>query len=225
MSGVPAAVGFVPSAPLLVPQVAGGSASQDEELREACRTVARRLAAHTIGEVVVIADTSVSGEWDDSATWGFEGFGVARRPGDDRPRLPWPLGVGAWLLDEIGWAGRRRFVSADRPASVTGGDAVLVVGDGSARRTEKAPGHFDDRAEQYDATIATAIATGDHAALGALDVGLSAALMCAGAPAWRALAALVGQATVQRAELLSDSAPYGVAYFAGYWLLAGGEPE
>ena len=219
MSSAPAAVGFIPAAPLLVPQVAGGSADQDEELREACRVVARRLAEHTDGAIVVVAAGTAGGAWDDLATWGFEGFGVARVPPDHRPRLPWQLGIGAWLLDETRWAGTRRYLPATDPLDIGPGDTVLLVGDGSARRTEKAPGHLDDRAAGFDATIAAAIAAGDASALAGLDEDLSAELLCAGAPAWRSLGPAVAAGVVDRAELLIDSAPYGVGYFVGWWQL------
>jgi hypothetical protein len=205
-----------------VPQVAGGSAHLDEELREACRTVARRLA-ESADEMVVAAAWVGDGGWTADATWGFEGFGVARTPPDERGRLPWPLGIGAWLLDDIGWDGPRRYLGIDpeRPADAdaAGRTAVLLVGDGSARRNEKAPGHLDERAAGFDAAVARAIADGDVDALGSLDAELAAELLCAGAPAWRWLAAQIGSRSVTEAELLVDSAPYGVGYFVGYWRL------
>jgi hypothetical protein len=219
----PRAVGFIPAAPLLVPQVAGGSAHVDEDLRDACRAVARRLT-QSADEIVVAATATGGSVWTDDATWGFEGFGVARQPSDGRPRVPWQLGIGAWLLDDIGWTGSRRYagIHSEHRARVdlTGGSAVLVVGDASARRNEKAPGHLDDRAESFDASIATALATGDVTALGRLDASLAAELMCAGAPAWRWLAETIDAQHVVEAEVLVDSAPYGVGYLVAYWRLA-----
>jgi hypothetical protein len=212
------AVGFIPAAPLLVPDVAGGSAAIDAELRDACRVVARHLVEHTGDAIVVVAAGTAGGTWDESATWGFEGFGVERRPSDDRPRLPWQLGIGGWLLDDIGWTGSRRYVGATgAKLAVTAGTSVLVVGDGSACRSEKAPGHLDERAEAYDAAIAAAIAAGDVNALANLDAGLSAELMCSGAPTWRAVAEALREEAITHAELLIDAAPYGVGYFVGWW--------
>jgi hypothetical protein len=219
----PRAAGFIPAAPLLVPQVAGGSASLDEEMREACRTVARRLT-ESAGTIVVAASVSGGGSWAEETTWGFEGFGVTRAPADDRPRLPWQLGIGAWLLDEIGWNGPRRYlaIDAERPMGtpVSPDCAVLVVGDASARRADKAPGHLDERAAGFDATVATALASGDVAGLGGLDASLAVELMCTGAPAWRWLAATVGAQPVIEADLLVDVAPYGVGYVVAYWRLS-----
>ncbi|HWC33786.1 MAG TPA: hypothetical protein VG650_03050 [Mycobacteriales bacterium] len=226
------AIGFVPAAPLLVPQVAGGSADLDNDLRLACRDVTRRLAAAGGDAITVVAPLAAGTRWPDPAdtaepvdrTWGFEGFGVPRRPADPRPRLLWPFGIGDWLLDEVEWSGERSFVglSPDATASppAASGDALLVVGDGSARRTEKAPGHLDERAESFDASVEAALRDGDVAGLGGLDPDLAADLMCAGAPVWRWVAGVVGGRPVADAEVLAATAPYGVAYFAAWWRLA-----
>ncbi|UMG91169.1 hypothetical protein [Nocardioides sp. TF02-7] len=53
---------------------------------------------------------------------------------------------------------------------------VLVVGNGSAKRTEKAPGHLDERAEAFDAAVGAALLAPDPAALAALDERLAAEL-------------------------------------------------
>src|SRR5947209_5584348 len=85
-----------------------------------------------------------------------------RSPGGwaDGGALPLSLGLGAMLLDQGGYRGPRRLfaVGPDAPAGAcaalgaelaTGSapTALLVMGDGSARRTLKAPGHLDSRAE------------------------------------------------------------------------------
>lgn len=219
------AVGFVPAAPLLVPAVAGGSAALDADLRDGCVSVVRRLCDTDVDAVVVAAGWHEGASWPCDATWDFGGFGVTRHPPDERPRLPWPLGIGAWLLDEAGYGGDRCFVTVG-PNGRTHAEigpsrvAVLVVGDGSARRTEKAPGHLDERAEPFDAGIARALAGGDIGALADLDAGLATDLMCAGAPVWRWLAAEISGRQVTTAELLSDTAPYGVGYFVSWWDLS-----
>jgi hypothetical protein len=219
------AVGFVPSAPLLVPEVAGGSAHVDEKLRDACRTVVTRLCATAPEAIVVAASWPNGGSWPSDGTWSFEGFGVKPRVAGKRPVLPWPLGIGAWLLDDAGWTGSRCYmtVGPDSETHAAIGPqrvAVLVVGDGSARRSEKAPGHLDERAADFDAVVARALADGDVGALGGLDPELAAALLCSGAPAWHWLAATIDARQVAGAELLSDTAPYGVGYLVAWWRLA-----
>jgi hypothetical protein len=217
-------IAFVPAAPLLVPQVAGGSADLDADLRDACREATKRLAATAEGAVTVVAPVPAGRTWPPDATWGFEGFGVPRRPADPRPRLPWPLGIGDWLLDDVGWSGARNYIGVAENGTATTsapvGEALLVVGDGSARRSEKAPGHLDDRAEAFDAVIATAIREGDVSALRRVDPALADDLMCAGAPVWRWVADAFGDGSVEESELLADIAPYGVGYFTGWWRLS-----
>ncbi|WP_194899966.1 hypothetical protein [Catenulispora pinisilvae] len=97
--------------------------------------------------------------------------------------------------------------------------AMLVLGDGTASRTPQAPGHFDERAEPYDAAVARALATADTATLTNLDPELSRGLHVAGVPAWNVLADAAAASGVEYdAELLYDEAPYGVGYFVATWL-------
>jgi len=216
-------VGFVPMAPLLVPAVAGGSARLDDVLRQACLTVAKRLTADAPSELIVVAPARPAGEWDERHTWDFAGFGVPRPGPLDRPRLPWSLGIGAWLLDEVGWGGPRRYIGVDDVVMAgdepTGDVAVLALGDGSSRRTERAPGHLDVRAEPFDNEIARLLAAGDVVGLATIDGELADDLLCAGRPVWRWLGALIGSRPVAAAQLLAHTAPYGVGYFVAYWRL------
>jgi hypothetical protein len=74
----------------------------------------------------------------------------------------------------------------------------------------------DPRAVPFDDAVTAALRSGDPAALRAVDPGLGAALLAAGAPAWRAAGALLAGGHY-RAELLYDGAPYGVGYFVAFW--------
>lgn len=218
------AVGFVPAAPLLVPALAGAAASLDADLRDASLAAVKRLMDVAPSEIVVAAPVPSAGEWPSDTTWDFAGFGV-RRPAEPRAaRLPWPLGIGAWLLDEAGSQAPRRYlgIAADAdPGDVQlpEGAAVLAIGDGSACRTEKAPGHLDPRAEAFDAGIADCLGAGDVARLAATDAELAAELMCAGLPVWRWLAVALAGQSVSASELTADVAPYGVGYFVASWTL------
>jgi hypothetical protein len=212
------AVSFVPCAPLLVPDVAGGSASLDDDIRDACLTVTRSL--HDAEEIVVVAPTDAPGQWDSEASWDFRGFGVSR-DGRAGPVLPWQLGIGAWFLDGSGWTGARRYLGVtqsdgylDLPQRRVG---LLAVGDGSACRTEKAPGHLDERAAGFDELVATMLRTGDVDGLGRLDGELATQLMCSGFAVWRAVRAALDEARPSGAELLVDDARYGVGYFVAAW--------
>jgi hypothetical protein len=216
-------VAFVPAAPLLIPAVAAGSAALDDGLRAACRDAASRLAVSSPDEIVVVAGTHVPGEWPAGATWDTSGFGVAPGRENAGPTVPWPLGFGAWLLDECGWTGGRRYLglgdgSAPMLPWAGGNDcALLVVGDGSACRSDRAPGGYDPRSEAFDRSVAAALGGGDTESLGRIGVSLAADLMCSGAPAWRWLAGALAEARPASAELLADDAPYGVGYFVALW--------
>jgi len=218
-------VAFVPAAPLLVTPVAGGSAPEDAELRNAALTAVGR-ATDGVDKVVVVAGIEPAGTWQADVTWDFTGFGVPRVPADRRSRLPWPLGIGAWLLDEAGWDGPRRYLgvgtesAAPGPVAADAETALVVVGDGSARGAERAPGYLDERAEGFDRAVAEMLADGDIKGLGDLDATLASELMCCGLAPWHSVAGALAGATVVAAELLADTAPYGVSYFVALWSVA-----
>jgi hypothetical protein len=186
-------IGFVPSAPLLIPDVAGGAANADELLRAACSRVVADLTQPPTRHVIVLAPALIRSairQWPGTATWTFDGFGVARHLAPTDVALPWPLGIGAWLLDEAHWDGARRYVEVgeidedipDRPAPLSLAaepTAVVAIGDGSARRSEKAPGHFDSRAQDFDDTVAAALSAGDSRALVGLDGTLAVRVVIA----------------------------------------------
>ena len=146
-------------------------------------------------------------------------------PGPDRPVLPPAPGIGAYLLDQAGYAGERLIwsVSADEPvagcrklgADLAGRDArtaLLVIGDGSARRGPRAPGHFDQRAAAFDAGVERAVRAGDTRALLDLDPALARELMATGRPAWQVLAGALETAAPLSAAVRYAGDPFGVAY-------------
>jgi hypothetical protein len=216
---------FVPAAPLLVPAVAAGSAGLDEELRAACVAAVAGAKVDGCDDVLVLAPTGEVGRWDGDATWDFAGFGVSRNDADARPRLPWQLGIGAWLLDESGWTGPRRYIGVTSSDEIRGepdgphGELILAVGDGSGCRTERAPGHLDPRAERFDEVIADALAVGDASALAGIDPQLADDLLCRSLPVWQTVAAGVRDVPLTSAALDLHVAPYGVAYFVARWSL------
>ena len=93
----------------------------------------------------------------------------------------------------------------------------LVVANGSATRTEKAPGHLDERAEAFDAAIGRALAAGDPAALRDIDLTLAAELWAMpDAGVLCDLATLVPP--VSEVHVDYDDAPFGVQYWVVRWL-------
>jgi hypothetical protein len=142
-----------------------------------------------------------------------------------RPALPPGPGIGAYLLDQAGYHGERLIwsVSADEPvagcrklgADLAGRDTrtgLLVIGDGSARRGPRAPGHFDERAAAFDAAAQRAVRAGDTRALLDLDPGLARDLMATGRAAWQVLAGALEGCTSLSVEVPYAADPFGVAY-------------
>jgi hypothetical protein len=98
---------------------------------------------------------------------------------------------------------------------------LLVMADGTARRTEKAPGYFDERAEAFDAGIEAALRAADASALAGLNPQLATELLAAGRPAWQVLAAAVtasGAAISWTVRSHYFAAPFGVFYPVVNWL-------
>ncbi|MGY1654029.1 hypothetical protein [Geodermatophilus sp. SYSU D01119] len=224
-AAAPVSVAFCPSPPLLLPRVAGRAAADTAPLRAACAAAVDALLAAG-PEVVVLVAPDAEGRYGPGDGGDLRGFGVdvevplsgGARPGGRR--TPPGLTVGAWLLDEAGHAGARVGAGPQELAAVLAGlpgpAAVLAMGDGSARRSVKAPGHLDEAAAPFDAAVAAALAAGDAAALAALDPAEGQRLMAAGVPVWRAVGAVLTGRDVE-ARLLADEAPFGVGYLVASW--------
>jgi hypothetical protein len=145
------------------------------------------------------------------------------------PSLPFAVGLGTRLLDEGGYRGPRllRSVHHDEPAAGClrlGADlgrlgdrvGLLVMADGSARRSLRAPGYLDPRAAAFDAALERAVRDGDLGPLRAMDQALARELLAAGRPGWQVLAgAMPGRAPT--AEILYADDPFGVFYLVA-WL-------
>ncbi|MGP4000802.1 class III extradiol dioxygenase subunit B-like domain-containing protein [Streptomyces sp. 8N706] len=233
-----AAAAVSPFPPLLVPDVAAGAAPELDALRAACSDAIAVLAAARPDRLVVIgpADQAGGGPHPQGATGSFRSFGVDREvrlgAADTAPvrQLPLSLAVAAWLLERTGWSaaplqglGVGEPLAADRCAQVgrelaAGAErvALLVMGDGTACRTLKAPGYLDERAAGFDAEVARALGAADTAGLLALDEELAYELKAAGRAPWQMLAG-AGEGAGLAGELLYDDAPYGVGYFVAAW--------
>jgi hypothetical protein len=223
-------VAFCPSTPLLVPAVAGRATADLAELRSACADALAAALSDAPDVVVVVGSGGAPGVRYGAGDGGtLRGFGVdldipfdgRRRP--DGRLVPLAHTVGAWLLDEAGWSGNRLGVGAGDLAAVLAGlpapVAVLAVGDGSARRTLKAPGYLDDAAGPFDASVAAALSAGDPGALAGLDAGEGRRLLADGVGAWQAVGAVLEGRSVA-GRLRYDAAPYGVGYLVADWVAA-----
>ncbi len=120
--------------------------------------------------------------------------------------------VAEHLLVEAGFAG---WVSTDGGPADGGGAAYLVVANGSARRSEKAPGHLDERSFAFDEALGKALTLPDPVALSELDVALGAELLAGGLDGLRRL----GDVLTDRhtATVDHDDDPFGVQYWVMRW--------
>jgi hypothetical protein len=219
-----------PHPPLLVPEVAGGAAGELDDLRAACLAAIDQLA--DADSLLIVGSGPVTGtRYDATAGGSFGPYGAhGVRVGSGDLVLPLSLTVGAWLVEQSKAATLPRVsitVAVDEtPAACLelgqelahGSDrvALLVMGDGSPRRSEHSPVHLHPRAELFDGTVAAALELADTATLAALDPDLAADLHAAGRAPWQVLAGATATAGL-RGQLGYHAAPYGVGYFVATW--------
>jgi hypothetical protein len=220
-----------PSPPLLARDLSGRAVVLPE-LRDACAAAVARLVKADSQTVIVVGAGAVTATWDPDDRLDVAAYGPAPGVSGGTPGLPLALGIGALLLDGAGYTGPRllQAVGESEPprecvrlgaslADAAARVALLVVGDGSARRGPAAPGHFDERAAPFDAAVGQAVSDGDMAALAALDPALAGELMVTGRAPWQVLAgAFAGtpdggvDGARPSAEILYADDPFGVAY-------------
>ncbi|TVZ02693.1 hypothetical protein EAS64_28465 [Trebonia kvetii] len=223
-----------PSPPLLARELTGraglaGDVGPLSELRDACAAALNALLAAAPDIVVVTGPAAITADFGHRGRLDLSAYAPALHPGGDEPVLPLSLGIGARLLDQVGYAGPRSFrgigVSASAETCLRLGRqiaasarrvALLAVGDGSARRSVSAPGYLDERAAPFDESVTRAVRDGEAAALAALDPELAADLMADGRAAWQVLAgALTAEGATPgglHGDVLYAEAPLGVAY-------------
>jgi hypothetical protein len=230
------AAAVCPHPPLLVPEVGSAGRVDLADLRNACATAIEAVRATEPELLVVVGEGEVTRRHHPGARGTFRPYGVdvtVALPGEPSPadeaRLPLSIAVGAWLLEQAGWTGA---VQAEEVAASTNPTecrqlglalaqqadrlALLVMGDGSARRSTTAPGYLDPRAESFDASVVEALRAADPSALLAIDPDVATELLAAGRVSWQVLAGAAGEAVLD-AEVLYDSAPYGVGYVVAVW--------
>lgn len=225
-------IAIVPSAPVLVPELAGAAAAEVTDLTGAVLAAAALLPARWI--VVGVAERDDVLGPDTAGT--FAGFGVDVRvrlsPGaGSLPPADLPLCalVAGWVRGQVRpeasaqarvysaghdaatalALGRRLRAELDGAPEPTG---VLVVADGANTLTPAAPGGYHPGNAEAQLALDDALATGDLAALARLPGQVL------GRVAFQVLAGL-GEPGPRSAKELYRGAPYGVGYFAGAWQL------
>jgi hypothetical protein len=223
------AISIIPSAPVLVPELAGAAADEVAELRAAMVAAAAALPPRWIVVGVGAADGVVGP--DSVGTFAGYGADVAVRlsPQAGGPPIPMPLCalIGGWIRaqarpDAVAQVrvyadghdaaaavelGRRLRGEIDRSGEPTG---VLVVADGANTLTPAAPGGYRPEDADVQRALDDALACGDLAALTQLPAQV------VGRVAFGVLAG-VAEPVPRSAKELYRAAPYGVGYFAGVW--------
>jgi hypothetical protein len=221
------AIAIVPSAPILVPELASGTAAELADLTDAVRCAAQALPSRWVAVGVGPEDGRVRPD----AVGTFAGYGADVRvtlvPGATGAVQPLPLCalIAGWLRGSVNAAATvdaRVFSGELAPAvaleygrvlraeldAATDPVGVLVVADGANTLTAAAPGGFEPDSVARQADWDDALATGDVTAI----AGLSGVL---GRVAYQVLAGLAGPDP--KATELYRGAPYGVGYFVGTW--------
>jgi len=224
--------------------VGAGASHELDHVREGCRSALAQVSTPSTERIVIIGG-GARNRVHIKGSGTLRGFGVtfdvdlhldldATVPPILGVRLPLSLTLGAWLLEQAGWSGERLGVEVD----VAAGDAehgifsrevahllesdtptaLLVVADGSAARTPKAPASLHPDAEAFDAAVAAALASGSPAILGALDRARAAEVSAGGWPAWQLASSLCAGSEFQ-AQIWADEAPYGVGYLVAQWIV------
>ena len=228
MVGVLKAIAIVPSAPVLVPELAAGAAAELADLRQAVFTAAAALPARWIGVGVGPSDAVIG----PGRTGTFAGYGadvpVALSPGarDDPAPLPLCALIAGWVrgqaapdahaevcvfagthdADAALTRGRQLRAAVEEAADPIG---VLIVADGLHTLSAPAPGGYDPDSIPMQEALDDALAAGDSAALARLPDGV------VGRVAYQVLAGFAEAPS--GAEQFYRGAPYGVGYFAGVW--------
>ena len=230
MNPVLTAIALTPSAPVLVPELAGAAAGEVAGLRSAAVAAAAQLPDRWIAVGVAPEDRVIGPQTRGT----FAGYGV-HVPVALSPHVPEvvaPLSLCAlfagWLR---GQANARasvevRTYAADRDphAAVAEGRAlraeidavaepigVLVVADGANTLTQSAPGGYDPDSLVVQDALDDSLSTGDCTALTRLPDTI------VGRVAYQVMAGLAGESRWATRELVRG-APYGVGYFVGLWL-------
>jgi len=227
--GVLSAISIIPSAPVLVPELAGAAADEVAELRAAMVAAAAALPSRWVVVGVGAADDVIGPD----AVGTFAGYGadlvVRLSPEASGSPTPMPLCalIAGWIRSQAqpdavaevrvyadghdGAAavasGRRLRGQIDGLAEPTG---VLVVADGANTLTPAAPGGYQPADIDVQRGVDDALACGDVAALTRLPAQVR------GRVAFGVLAGLA-EPVPRSAKELHRAAPYGVGYFAGVW--------
>ena len=221
-------VAFIPAAPLLCPDVDIESLLADE----------RAASIELVAELQQDVDLVVIIGAGDTTTWFEQGGigstrsfgGSSRYPvGTGVEEFPQAITVGASVVVAAGWNGEVKALVVDSEATPALHEViskellaksehqrtlVVAVGDGTATRTEKAPGYIQPDAISFDEAINEAIGNADLASILTIEQSTADRLWCRGLPVWQVLA---HACTPSHSARILESAPFGVNYLVASW--------
>ena len=168
-----AAIALIPSAPILVPELAGAAAEEVADLRAAVLTVGAQLPSRW----VAVAAGQGSAVVGPQAVGTFAGYGadivVRLSPGSDGAVTDLPLAalITGWVRGQVapeataevrvfgpGASGTELRAELDATADPVG---VLLVADGANTLTASAPGGFEPDSVAAQAALDDCLAAGD----------------------------------------------------------------
>lgn len=226
------AIAIIPSAPVLVPELAGAAAAEVSDLTAAVVAAAALLP----GRWLAIGTGRNDDVLGPQTVGTLAGYGADVRvrlspggPDIAEAEIPLCALLAGWVrgqaqpeaaaqvrvyradhdADTALALGRQLRADIDRQAEPIG---VLVVADGANTLTPSAPGGYDPGDADAQQSLDDALATGDVVALSRLPQQIL------GRVAFQVLAGLAAPAP-RSAKELYRGAPYGVGYFAGAWQL------
>jgi len=227
------AAAVCPHPPLLIPEATGAPGAGGAELRRlrtACHQAVAALLAERPDLIAVAGGARHTAGYPPGTPGGLHELGIPVTIGEGYgpPFLPLSLTVGKWLLSghdpvQAAWWGIASDAAAaeclrlgEKLAALAARVALLVMGDGPARRARAAAGAPDPGADRYDERAAGALASADAGALAGLDPGLDGPLGIAGRAAWQVLAGAAGRDAFD-AELRYRGVPFEVSYLVASW--------
>jgi hypothetical protein len=223
------AIAIIPSAPVMVPELAGAAAAELADLKGAVFAAAASLPKRWIAVGVGPTDAVIGPE----SVGTFGGYGVDLRvalsleAATAPDELPLCALIAGWVRGQVKPEaraevrvfaddrdadaaldhGRRLRAEIDAAADPIG---VLVVADGAHTLTAGAPGGYDPDSIRVQVALGDALAHGDVAVLTRLPSAI------VGRVAYEVLAGLIEPAPSSAKEVYR-AAPYGVGYFVGVW--------
>lgn len=211
---------LIPGAPVLVPELSGTAAAGTAcQLAQACDLV--REASRGCSRVVVLGTDprrrNMTNVRSTLIRWGADvSVGRPEDPPEQADAVPDPALIAWWLLDRTESDLPRTFLGVCEETAAlpeTGeDDLVVVVADGPASLSPRAPVPEDPRGVALNSELADWLRTGGD--LPDPGAAVAEAVGWWSRPAWQALAELVGN---RRAVDPLSWAPFGVGYHAARW--------